>query len=100
MKTELIKQIKELETVDNSYYNDAINDVLKIINTLPEPIRAKALRKQGTVNIWYYWVLNADEWMEWTLPNLLQFNTEEINIYKVPPDAELVDIEIYIKPKT
>lgn len=64
--------------------------------SLPEPIRAKALRKKGT-NKWYIWN-NYYSWFEkCDIPIPLFGDT--IN-YDYPENAEEFDIEIYVKPKT
>lgn len=59
-------------------------------------IKAKALRKKGTVE-WYWWSVSDDEWGEWKLPYPLPNGMDECDVYKFPKDAELIDIEISYK---
>ena len=111
---DLIKQIEGLKKEsafspigDNPlpYYNRAINDVLAILQSLPEPIRAKAWHKKGTDE---YYHSEYEVWWTSALPMLLskeateeEWNlmVENGNALPLPPDAELVSLEIYVKPE-
>ena len=72
--------------------------------SLPEPIRCKALRKKGTDD---YYHTEYEVWWTFALPMLLskeateeEWNlmVENGNALPLPPDAELVSLEIYVKP--
>ena len=105
---DLIKQIEALKWTGSSEYmiayDAAILEVLAILQSLPEPIRAKAWHKKGTDE---YYHSEYEVWWTSALPMLLskeateeEWNkmAEKGNALWMPPDAELVSLEIYVKP--
>lgn len=75
----LIEKIKALKVRDRMMrslvYNGAINDVLNLLESLPEPIRAKAFYQYES------------------------FTNIEVNNADLPETFRLKDIEIYVKNK-
>ena len=94
---ELIKQIKALKFIEPApgslnYYNNAINDVLEILQS-KTIIQAKALRKEGTDLFYYY---DGNDWCEDKLPIPFDGDYDEQIDLGLSPDAKLIDIEIII----
>jgi len=104
MKTDLIKQLEAAKSIiyDSPAlnFNNGIDTAIEIINALPEPIRAKALKKGGTS---YYYDFDGaiGDYIVRGYPEIL--SETDIKLLKentiLPANAELLDIEIYIKPK-
>ena len=105
MKTELIKQLEAKKFNNENDLLSCARDVgidiaIEIINALPEPIRAKALKKGGTS---YYYDFDGaiGDYIVRGYPEIL--SETDIKLLKentiLPANAELLDIEIYIKPK-
>ena len=74
MKTLLEIDLKEgwdivspIEIISKDKTKRNVTPVLRIINSLPEPIRAKALRRKGT-----------EEWLVWAAKYTLRDNLNEI----------------------
>ena len=75
--------------------NETIDCVLEILQSLPSPIQAKALRKMGT-DKWY--ITSDADYEVWDYPDIWSKNIL-LKPSDAPLDAELIDIEIYVKPK-
>ena len=69
---------------------------ISAIESLEGGIMAKALRKKGTEE-WYTYSESDDEWFNSPTPNTWEAD-DLILSYKLPPDAEMVNI-IIVTPK-
>ena len=111
MKTDLIEKIEALlhlhfceqegllsgKPTAEQWFNavNELSDELERIKSLPSPILAKALRKKGT-DKWY--ITSDADYEVWDYPDIWSKNIL-LKPSDAPLDAELIDIEIYVKPK-
>ena len=76
---------------------DSIYD--KITSELAKGIKAKALRKKGTDDRWY-WVFWGDDKREYVEESTVETYPLTYDFYDIPQNAELIDITIIIhEPK-